>query len=143
MFIICLHQVFPQGSNRTNITYYTLKIACVCLIFACSYSLSHPFSFTILHMYIYSNSLPLPSLTFYVPPPSFARFCDTRISSYFVKLLSLMENNKGLRKAKQPCSLELNGSKKYLLSQGNSGFYNLFQSRRNTPAGVRVHLQTS
>ena len=64
-------------------TYYTLKIACVCLIFACSYSLSHPFSFTILHMYIYSNSLPLPSLTFYVPPPSFARFCDTRISSYY------------------------------------------------------------
>ena len=34
---------------------------------------------------IYSNSLPLPSLTFYgpppPPPPSFARFCDTRISS--------------------------------------------------------------
>ena len=58
-----------KGSNRTNITYYTLKIACVCLIFACSYSLSHPFSFTILHMYIYSNSLPLPSLTFHVPPP--------------------------------------------------------------------------
>ena len=26
---------------------YTLKIACVCCIFACSYSLSHPFSFTI------------------------------------------------------------------------------------------------
>ena len=31
---------------------------------------------------IYSNSLPLPSLTFYGPtPPNFARFCDTRISS--------------------------------------------------------------
>ena len=41
-----------------------------------------------------------------------------------------MENNKGLRKAKQPCSLELNGSKKYPLPKGNSGFYNLFQSRR-------------
>ena len=27
---------------------YTLKIACVCCIFACSYSLSHPFSFTII-----------------------------------------------------------------------------------------------
>lgn len=65
-----------------------------------------------------------------------------------------MENNKGLRKAKQPCSLELNGSKKYPLPKGNSGFYNLFQSRRRqkykqypppplspSPAGVRVHLQ--
>ena len=62
-----------RGSNRTNITYYTLKIACVCLIFACSCSLSHPFSFTILHMYIYSNSLPLPSLTFHVPPPRASR----------------------------------------------------------------------
>ena len=32
---------------------------------------------------IYSNSLPLPSLAFYGPPPapSFARFCDIRISS--------------------------------------------------------------
>ena len=27
---------------------YTLKIRCVCCIFACSYSLSHPFSFTII-----------------------------------------------------------------------------------------------
>ena len=33
---------------------------------------------------IYSNSLPIPSLTFYGPPPplpSFSRFCDTHISS--------------------------------------------------------------
>ena len=38
-------------------------------------------------MYIYSNSLPLPSLTFYVSPPrSFARFCDTRISSKHINL---------------------------------------------------------
>ena len=35
-------------THFTSNYYYTLKIACVCCIFACSYSLSHPFSFTII-----------------------------------------------------------------------------------------------
>ena len=41
----------------------------------------------VIRLYVYftdlllTNSLPLPSLTFYVLPPSFAKFCDTRISS--------------------------------------------------------------
>ena len=34
-------------THFTSNYYYTLKIACVSCIFACSYSLSHPFSFTI------------------------------------------------------------------------------------------------
>ena len=34
-------------THFTSNYYYTLKIACVCCIFACSYSLSHPFSFNI------------------------------------------------------------------------------------------------
>ena len=35
-------------THFTSNYYYTLKIACVCCIFACSHSLSHPFSFTII-----------------------------------------------------------------------------------------------
>ena len=35
-------------THFTSNYYYTLKVACVCCIFACSYSLSHPFSFTII-----------------------------------------------------------------------------------------------
>ena len=34
-------------TQLTSNYYYTLKIACVWCIFACIYSLSHPFSFTI------------------------------------------------------------------------------------------------
>ena len=36
---------------------------------------------------IYSTFLPLPSLTFYGPPPNFQRSCDTRISSIILPLV--------------------------------------------------------
>ena len=44
---------------------------------------------------VYSNSLPLLSLTFYgppPPPPSFTRFCDTHISSLLHEVPDLEED---------------------------------------------------
>ena len=46
--IISYHFIHSLLMTHFTSNYYTLKIACVCCTFACSYSLSHPFSFTII-----------------------------------------------------------------------------------------------
>ena len=60
----CLTNFFPQQWSST------------------SYMITSVWKLALPSYTIYSNSLPVPSLTFYGPPPrSFLRFCDTRISS--------------------------------------------------------------
>ena len=51
IYLLFISYHFIHSLLMTHFTsnyYYTLKIACVGCIFACSYSLSHPFSFTII-----------------------------------------------------------------------------------------------